>query len=67
MMQTLNLGEGGLKTIPLWFELFSANRFGDRIFENAIVVPELQLLERGSACKELVGPFNTGFDAGLDG
>lgn len=52
-MQTLDLGEGGLKTIPLRFILFSANRFGDRIFEDAIVLPELKLPERGAACKEL--------------
>ena len=53
VMETLDLGEGGLEPVPLGFVLLTANGFGDGVFESAIVGPELKFLEGWAACKEL--------------
>ena len=53
MMETLDLGEGGLETVPLRLVLCTANGFGDGVFEGAIVGPELEFLKGGAACEEL--------------
>ena len=58
MVQPFDLGEGGLKTIPLGFKLLPTNGLGKWIFENTIVVPKLELFERRTACKELIGPLS---------
>ena len=55
VMETLDLGEGGLQTVPLGFVLLATDGFGDGVFESAIVGPELEFLEGGTACEELGG------------
>ncbi len=44
VVETLDFGEGGLEAIPLRFVLLAAYSFGDGVFEDAFVVPELKLL-----------------------
>ena len=39
VMETFDLGEGGLEAIPLRFELLSAHSFGDGVFEDTLVIP----------------------------
>ena len=53
MVETLDLGEGGLETVPLRFVLCTADGFGDGVFEGAVVSPELEFFKRGAACEEL--------------
>ena len=53
MVETLDLGEGGLQTIPLGFVLLATDGFGDGVFEDAVVGPELEFLEGGAAGEEL--------------
>lgn len=52
-MQALDLAECGLQAVPLRLVLFAADGFGDGVFEDAVVVPELEFLERGAAGEEL--------------
>ena len=54
MVETLDLGERGLETIPLGFVLCTADGFSDGVFKGAVVGPELEFFERGAACEELV-------------
>ena len=53
MVETLDLGEGGLETVPLWLVLLAAFGFGDGVFERPIVIPELEFLKGRASCKEL--------------
>ena len=39
MMEALNFGESGLQAIPLRFILLAAYSFGDRVFEDALIIP----------------------------
>ena len=52
-MQAFNLREGCLKAVPLWLVLLPTNSLCYGIFERAVVVPELELLERRTAGKKL--------------
>jgi hypothetical protein len=49
----LDFGEGSLETIPLRLKLLPALCDGDRVTEDGIVLPELQLGKRGSASEEV--------------
>lgn len=62
MVETLDLGEGGLETVPLGFVLLTADGFGDGVFEDAVVGPELEFLEGRTACEELGGGLVVGSD-----
>ena len=42
MMETLDLREGGLETVPLGLVLLTTDGFGDGVFEGAVVGPELE-------------------------
>ena len=53
MVQALNLREGRLQTVPLGLVPGAADGFGDGVFEGAVVGPELEFLERGTAGEEL--------------
>ena len=54
MVQALDFGKGGLKAVPLRFVLGPADGFGDRVFEDAVVGPELEFFEGGAAGEELM-------------
>lgn len=70
MMETLDLGECGLQTVPLRFVLCAADGFGDGVFEGAVVGPELEFFEGGAAGEELgddglvVGIYEVGLEIG---
>lgn len=53
MVETLDFGECGLKTVPLGFVLGAPGGDGNRIFESGIVRPEGEFLERGTASEKL--------------
>lgn len=45
VVEALDFGKGGLQAIPLRLVLLAADGFGDGIFEDTLVVPELELLQ----------------------
>ena len=53
MVQALDFREGGLQSVPLRFVLGTPDGFGDGVFEDAVVGPELEFFEGGAAGEEL--------------
>jgi len=61
VVQSLDLGECGLQTVPLRFVLLTADGFGDGVFKGAVVGPELEFFEGGAACEEVKDAAYEGF------
>lgn len=61
MVQPLDFTEGGLQTVPLRLVLLAAFGFGDGVFEDAGVGPELEFFEGVTAGEEV----EDGSDDGL--
>lgn len=45
VVEALDFREGGLQAVPLRFVLLAADGLGDGIFEDALIVPQLELLQ----------------------
>lgn len=61
MGKTFDFRESNLETIPLRFVLLAAFSDAERIYELAVILPELELGERGTAGEEI----EDGADQGL--
>lgn len=51
----------GSLTYPLWLILLSSFGYGDRVFKDTIIGPQLEFLERGATGKQIQDAANESF------